>query len=679
MALESTEHPEFPIVADVPEIAYWHPSSAAVQAVRRLAASGPLLQAVGARQVDALLACVVQAETALLVGGPDGAHMPELQKQQVQALYALARQCLGLLSTADTDEPVGVPRFAALQDREHLDLGWSFGVEVAEVTAHGLAAIATGLDFCVQTSPEQALEGWAIDVLERLGLDFDYFSAFLFGGLSRLGAGGHHLNPDEQRLFRALRGTCVWAMWAVGHGIGYHNFSGKVLWEWTSEDAVWALIMSKGVLLTSYGDLAELQAPPGCGCADAPVVLPGDLSDLQLAVCRAVLDLSAPQVPFKVSTGSNDIPMASRNSDLAFHRAELASACVHCRLVDVLIGFCAQKCPALAARLAAFLVHLLQPELTEDQIEADILMLFSFASAQIVEEAQKASTILVGYLMPLSNDLWHLLAQVPAADQGNLRPGFLQDCADLAYFLPPSRQVLNSFIDACVSARAASSVANPTSEAMVLASLCVLSSNARISPEGGAVGMACEALVQALMYMQADSHSLLLQRWERWRGPVRLAQLGQWASVFSVAPLLPLKAPPAPKVEACPLASTLPVVPKLEAPPLPSSLPVAPQPPLLRELVKDAPAEYRCAFDGQLMMDPVVSPQGLVFERMVIANALSSSAGQCPVSRQPLALADCKRLPDLRKRIAKWIRERPAGGKKQPELVAAVLGADGGL
>merc|ERR1712232_165557 len=76
--------------------------------------------------------------------------------------------------------------------------------------------------------------------------------------------------------------------------------------------------------------------------------------------------------------------------------------------------------------------------------------------------------------------------------------------------------------------------------------------------------------------------------------------------------------------------------------------------PALRALVQEAPPEFRCALDGQLMMDPVQSPTGHVFERAVLARTLrESSHGCCPISGQPLALEDCQRLPDLRKKISR--------------------------
>eukprot|EP00435_Cladocopium_sp_Y103_P052134 s1152_g16.t1 len=47
------------------------------------------------------------------------------------------------------------------------------------------------------------------------------------------------------------------------------------------------------------------------------------------------------------------------------------------------------------------------------------------------------------------------------------------------------------------------------------------------------------------------------------------------------------------------------------------------------DLIFHAPDQFRCALDGQLMMDPVRTPQGLVFERSRLAH-LAGAEGKCP-------------------------------------------------
>jgi len=56
------------------------------------------------------------------------------------------------------------------------------------------------------------------------------------------------------------------------------------------------------------------------------------------------------------------------------------------------------------------------------------------------------------------------------------------------------------------------------------------------------------------------------------------------------------------------------------------------------------------------MMDPVRTPLGHIFERVGLAHALEVMGGFCPVTGSPLSLEECERQPELRKRIAQWVR-----------------------
>ena len=62
--------------------------------------------------------------------------------------------------------------------------------------------------------------------------------------------------------------------------------------------------------------------------------------------------------------------------------------------------------------------------------------------------------------------------------------------------------------------------------------------------------------------------------------------------------------------------------------------------------MRSAPSEFLCAWDGRLMMDPVVSPQGFAFERAGLVHALAKSGGCCPLTSEPLSLGDCTRCLD---------------------------------
>jgi len=79
---------------------------------------------------------------------------------------------------------------------------------------------------------------------------------------------------------------------------------------------------------------------------------------------------------------------------------------------------------------------------------------------------------------------------------------------------------------------------------------------------------------------------------------------------------------------------------------------------ILGEFIRDAPVEFCCALDSRLMMDPVRTPCGHVFEREVLAHALPDYNHCCPLSGTPLTLDDCVRLPELRRSISQWVRGR---------------------
>lgn len=76
----------------------------------------------------------------------------------------------------------------------------------------------------------------------------------------------------------------------------------------------------------------------------------------------------------------------------------------------------------------------------------------------------------------------------------------------------------------------------------------------------------------------------------------------------------------------------------------------------LRDVVLHAPRELRCALDGKLLCDPVVSPGGLAFERTALARWLQKNGPRCPVTGVPLQLEDCVRSPEIRRKVTDWVR-----------------------
>merc|ERR1719146_559047 len=77
----------------------------------------------------------------------------------------------------------------------------------------------------------------------------------------------------------------------------------------------------------------------------------------------------------------------------------------------------------------------------------------------------------------------------------------------------------------------------------------------------------------------------------------------------------------------------------------------------LQKLTGNVPQEFRCAIDKGLLVDPVRSPAGHVFERSALVRELAKTGGKCPISGTPLTLEECERDIGLRMRALKWVRE----------------------
>merc|ERR1712039_262318 len=99
----------------------------------------------------------------------------------------------------------------------------------------------------------------------------------------------------------------------------------------------------------------------------------------------------------------------------------------------------------------------------------------------------------------------------------------------------------------------------------------------------------------------------------------------------------------------------------------PAPEPAVPAPsggPGLRELVQNAPEEFRCALDRKLLCDPVVSPGGIVFERSTLVRWMQKHEAVCPITGMPLHVEDCVRSPAIRKQVTEWVRT--AGREHRP-------------
>jgi len=334
------------------------------------------------------------------------------------------------------------------------------------------------------------------------------------------------------------------------------------------------------------------------------------------------------------------------------HRAEVAVAMVSSNLVGALLRFVSNEVGAgVGPAVASFIVSLLQPELAlqpEWVSESPVMQATVF-------EARRASAIFASKLEQHVAELWQLLAAVPEAFGGRVPLGFVQDCATLSFMTAPSEQDFQLFATRCLTSSGPSGISGALDPA-VLAPLCVLAANAGVSPDEGGI------LTSVLAAAPNEVRAGLQDRWAHWKGSPLTGSLASWREAAAVAGIVeeqrlppPAENPPRPPVPA----EALPPQPKKGA--------------VLGALLSDAPSPYCCQLDHQLMMDPVRSPYGHVFDRATLARVLASRAGQCPLTGQPLSLEHCERLPDLRKQIQVWVRGHQNPGRRKPQLASAAM------
>jgi len=320
--------------------------------------------------------------------------------------------------------------------------------------------------------------------------------------------------------------------------------------------------------------------------------------------------------------------------ELVNHRAEIAVGLVHSGMVDtLLVSTDSIDSPSeFAPALVSFLVSLLQPDLVREPEWSNSCR----RAVNTLARARKASSALTQPIADRPEMLWNYLCQVP--EGGQLPPGFLEDCADLAYFVPPADGViLRRFVGECYAL-----VKNSG-----LATLCVLWANAGYTPEG----VLLADLAQAGRETQIECN----RRWQAWRGPVRAPMLNLWIAVTFVHSLLEEVAMRDQLAEEAVQPAALP----------PEEAEEIPEPPtpqrgraVLRDLVGEAPAEFRCQISGQLMMDPVRTPHGYLVERQTLARSLRAGHGRCPLTAEELSLEACDRVSEMRRGILAWVRSK---------------------
>jgi len=72
--------------------------------------------------------------------------------------------------------------------------------------------------------------------------------------------------------------------------------------------------------------------------------------------------------------------------------------------------------------------------------------------------------------------------------------------------------------------------------------------------------------------------------------------------------------------------------------------------------VVDCPEDMRCAIDGKVMVNPVLSRYGHHFERKTLEKWFGNCGSVCPITQKPLRLEECQPDQEMKKRIVKFLK-----------------------
>eukprot|EP00933_Yihiella_yeosuensis_P022862 TRINITY_DN17911_c0_g1_i1.p1 TRINITY_DN17911_c0_g1~~TRINITY_DN17911_c0_g1_i1.p1 ORF type:complete len:436 (-),score=49.61 TRINITY_DN17911_c0_g1_i1:109-1416(-) len=418
--------------------------------------------------------------------------------------------------------------------------------------------------------------------------------------------------------------------------IGYSNFTARALWEYAGGGHLGVLVFAKCALCFRGDDDGS---PESIICASSlGIRAPLDIVQLKDVILGALLGLPSQDVAFAKCEDAEDgsIGIDVRNAALMTHRAKLAAGAQQCELLELLLAYPWALESGAYLRLPAlveFVVALVDCSTSNRAL-----------TRQVDSWKNKLSTH--------TQELWSIISLlcrfVPFASKKRL----VRSCATLAYYRPPQPSATSSFLEGVLSNQC-----EPLDAQMIIR-LVSFASNAGCAPGENILSEAMNSLPVAT---KRRAQVLLVT------SPQRSLRTGD---VFE-SWLQHLNAPAAPKAGEVPLddsdddsddedcisqtgaepserAQTEPLDEEVASPGLPS----------LRDLViSDAPQELRCAFDGRLLVDPVRSPCGHVFERTVLARALKQTGGFCPLTGAALKLSDCSRDSELRLLIVKWVRQ----------------------
>lgn len=218
--------------------------------------------------------------------------------------------------------------------------------------------------------------------------------------------------------------------------------------------------------------------------------------------------------------------------------------------------------------------------------------------------------------------LWDILA--PAA---LVSRSFSRDCVRLSYIVPPSSEHVCSFLGRCLSDETAI-------DSFTIAALVAFAANAGCTPGSDAA----QALVEVLAHLAIEVQAQVAGHLQHWSGPIHADVLVSWTTLVNFMPSGTGEVEQKRGLAAAALSPATPTVPSL------------------RDLLSDAPSGFLCCLDGRLLVDPVRSPSGHIFERSSLKRALEGNGGICPISQAPLTMEECLRDVELRAEILRWVR-----------------------
>jgi len=374
---------------------------------------------------------------------------------------------------------------------------------------------------------------------------------------------------------------------------------------------------------------------------------------------NALCGLTAPELAFPYYGEDETANINDQNRVLALYREVLCAAVVETGLLEaavastlVFVRGMRGTANNLGVRFLSFLAALIREADRAEASPDDIAL----------PPALRVRGEIVRHADPLGSLLDLLLEQPPAG--GALRELMLS-CAGLAAVMSKRENTYGNddgFTFACrvLLANCLDAGCTEDSEgASMLAALASLAANV------GDLEISKPRLAELVGRIRPDDRARARSRLTR-TGSLKLEahDVAAIAEIFGDAALpeaatpepAAAPAPVWPETSPAPLAS-LTAVPAL-APalaPAPAAPPVAATPGL-RDIITNAPEQFRCALDRKLLCDPVVSPGGVVFERSTLVKWLSNHDPVCPITGAPLRVEDCARSPEIRKQVTQWAR-----------------------